>query len=176
VAAAIDHLAELDVDTSAVVTVGHSAGGHLAVWAAGRHLLPAGAPGAQPGVRITAAVAQAGVLDLATAARERVGGTAVPDLLGGSPAAVPERYELADPMYRIPLPQPVLCVHSRADESVPYAQSEAYVVAARAAGAPALLHEVPGDHMAVIDPATPAWGVVRAALPDLLGGRLPSPS
>jgi acetyl esterase/lipase len=173
VAAAIDHLAELRVDTSAVVTVGHSAGGQLAVWAAGRDRLPRAAPGARPQVRVTAAVSQAGVLDLASAARDGVGGSAVPDLLGGGPAEVPERYEVADPMRRIPLPQPVMCVHSRADEDVPYAQSEAYVAAARAAGAPAILREVPGDHMAVIDVAAPAWDVVREALPDLLGGRLP---
>jgi acetyl esterase/lipase len=174
VAAAIDHLAEMDVDSSRVVTVGHSAGGHLAVWALGRPLLPAGVPGADPAVRVTAAVSQAGVLDLGTAAREEVGGTAVPDLLGGAPGDVPERYAVADPMRRIPLSQPVLCVHSRADESVPYAQSEAYVAAARSAGAPAALQEVTGDHMAVIDPATPAWTTVRESLPDLFAGRLPA--
>jgi fermentation-respiration switch protein FrsA (DUF1100 family) len=77
-------------------------------------------------------------------------------------------------MARVPLPHPVLCVHSRADESVPYAQSEAYVAAARAAGAAAALVEVPGDHMAVIDPASPAWAVARDALPALLAGKLPS--
>lgn len=174
VAAAIDHLAELDVDTSAVVTVGHSAGGHLAVWAAGRDGVPSGAPGARPRLRVTAAVSQSGVLDLATAARDRVGDTAVPDLLGGGPADVPERYEVADPMRQIPLRQPVMCVHPRADESVPYAQSEAYVAASASAGARAILREVPGDHMALIDIAAPAWAVVREALPDLLAGRLPS--
>lgn len=174
VAAAIDRLAELDVDTSQVVTVGHSAGGQLAVWAAGRARLPAGVAGAGPRIEVTAAVSQAGVLDLATAARQRVGDTAVPELLGGSPEDVPERYQVADPMARVPLRQPVLCVHSRADENVPYAQSEAYVAAARAAGAPAALLEVPGDHMALIDPATPAWAAVRDALPALLAGHLPS--
>jgi acetyl esterase/lipase len=174
VAAAIDHLAELDVDTSRLVTIGHSAGGHLAVWAAGRERLPVDAVGAQPHVRVTAAVAQAGVLDLGTAARRRVGETAVLDLLGGAPDDVPDRYAVADPMARVPLRQPVLCVHSRADESVPYAQSEAYVSAARAAGAPVALQEVTGDHMAVIDPASAAWAVVCDALPDLLAGRLPS--
>src|ERR1700677_1310495 len=45
VAAGIDLLAALPVETSRVVAVGHSAGGHLGVWAAGRAGLPAGAPG-----------------------------------------------------------------------------------------------------------------------------------
>ena len=164
VAAAIDHLAELDVDTSQVVGVGHSAGGHLAVWAAGR-------PDAR--VVLSAAVAQAGVLDLATAERTGVGGTAVSDVLGGTSGEVPERYRRADPIGQVPLPVPVLCVHAPADDTVPIAQSEAYVAAARATGAAAALRTVPGDHYSLIDPAAPAWTVVRDALPSLLAGRLP---
>lgn len=45
VAAGIDLLATLPVDTSRLVAIGHSAGGHLATWAAGRAGLPPGAPG-----------------------------------------------------------------------------------------------------------------------------------
>ena len=173
VAAGIDKLADVDVDTSAVVAVGHSAGGQLAVWAAGRPGLPAGAVGSAPKVRLTAAVSQAGVLDLLTAAATGVGGTAVPDLLGGAPADVPDRYRIADPIERVPLPVPVLCVHARGDETVPYAQSTAYVAAATGAGAAAALHEVAGDHFTVVDTAAPAWAVVRDALPGLAAGRLP---
>ena len=167
VADGIDHLALLDVDTSAVATIGHSAGGHLAVWAAGRAKLPAGAPGAAPAVAVTAAVAQAGVLDLATAARTAVGGTAVSDLLGGAAAEHPDRYAVADPMRRVPLAAQVLCVHSRADDSVPFAQSSAYVTAARYAGGRARLVETHGDHFTVIDPASADWAAVVDALPAL---------
>jgi acetyl esterase/lipase len=174
VAAGIDLLADLDMDVSAVVTVGHSAGGHLAVWAAGRPVLPEGAVGGSPRVRVTAAVAQAGVLGLAEAARDRVGGTAVPDLLGGMPDDVPDRYACADPLALVPLAVPVLCVHSRADEDVPFALSQAYAAAARAAGGRVELREVPGEHMAAIDPTAPAWRVVVDALPGLMRGWLPA--
>jgi acetyl esterase/lipase len=152
VAAAIDHLAELDADTSRVVTVGHSAGGQLAVWAAGRP---------DPRVRVTAAVAQAGVLDLATACRQHVGETAVSDLLGGTPDDVPDRYAAADPIVHAPLPVPVVCVHAPADTDVPIAQSRAYVAAS---GGAASLVEVAGDHYSVIDPASADWAVVREVL------------
>jgi acetyl esterase/lipase len=165
VAAGIDHLAELDVETSTVIAVGHSAGGHLAAWAAGR---------SRPHVPLTAVVSQAGVLDLRTAARTGVGGRAVPDLLGGMPDDVPERYRAADPIEQLPVPAPVLCVHARGDENVPYAQSSAYVAAATAAGGTARLHEVDGDHFTLIDVHSAAWQVVRDALPDLLAGRLPA--
>ena len=160
VAAAIDHLTDLDVDTSAVVAIGHSAGGQLAVWAAGR---------TSPRVPLAAAVSQAGVLDLVSAHRERLGAGAVAAFLDGAPEDVPDRYRAADPLTAAPLAVPVLCVHPRADEDVPITQSEAYV----ARGGPALLHAVAGDHYVVIDPTHSSWQLVRAALPALLDGRLP---
>lgn len=164
----IDRLADLPVATSRVVAIGHSAGGHLAVWSAGRARLADGAPGARPRVAVTAAVSQAGVLALARAARENVGNGAVGDLLGGGPDVVPERYAVADPIAALPIAAPVLCVHSRRDDSVPYSQSVAYVDAARATGSVARLHEVPGDHFTLIDPGSPDWAVVVDALPGLL--------
>lgn len=162
VATAVDHLAVLGVDTSRVVAVGHSAGGHLAVWAAGR-------TGAR--VPLAAAVAQAGVLDLVGAHQQHLGRGAVADFLGGTPAAVPHRYAAADPLAAAPLPVPVLCIHARADDTVPIGQSETYV---GAAAGRAGLRVVDGDHYTVIDPQHDSWAIVRAALPDLLAGRLPS--
>jgi acetyl esterase/lipase len=160
VAAGIDVLAELDVDTTRVVAVGHSAGGHLAVWAAGR---------TDARVRVAGAVAQAGVLDLTAAYRDRLSNGAVAEFLGGTPEQLPERYRAADPLAAAPLAVPVLCVHARADDTVPFGQSEAYV----AAGGRARLVAVPGDHFSVIDPDDRSWAIVRAALPGLLAGALP---
>lgn len=186
VAAGIDHLATLAADDAhrasigaavregRIVAVGHSAGGHLAVWAAGRRGLPADAPGAGPKVELAGVVSQAGVLDLAVAADTGVGSGAPQDLLGGSPATVPQRYRLADPIQRVPLAAPVLCVHARADQNVPYAQSTAYVAAATAVGGTARLDKVAGDHFTLIDPTTPAWADVRNAVPHLADGRLPA--
>jgi len=162
VAAGLDHLATLDVDTANVVAIGHSAGGQLAVWAAGRET---------PRVAVTGVIAQAGVLDLATAARQHVGQTAVLDLLDGSPDERPERYAVADPIGHVPLDVPVLCLNSPADDTVPIAQSSTYVAAAAAAGADARLVETPGDHYTMIDPSTPDWSLVLEALPDLLARR-----
>jgi acetyl esterase/lipase len=164
VADAIDQLCELDLDLSRVVAIGHSAGGHLAAWAAGRPRLPTAAPGSSPRVLLTGVVAQAGVLDLRTGAAQGVGGTAIPDLLGGRPEDVPERYEWADPIAAVPLAVPVLCVHSRSDDSVPFAQSEAYVAAARRAGGDAELVEFEGDHMAHVEPGSTAWQAVIGSL------------
>jgi acetyl esterase/lipase len=164
VADAIDQLCELDLDLSRVVAIGHSAGGHLATWAAGRPRLSPAAPGSSPRVLLTGVVSQAGVLDLRTGAARGVGGTAIPDLLGGRPEDVPERYDWADPMAAVPLAVPVLCVHSRSDDSVPFAQSEAYVAASRQAGGDAELVEFDGGHMAHVEPGSTAWGAVIGSL------------
>ena len=164
VAAAIDYLSQLDLDLSQVVAIGHSAGGHLAVWAAGRPTLPPLAPGAAPLVTVTGVISQAGVLDLRTGAAQGVGGTAIPDLLGGGPDEVPDRYAWADPIVQVPLPVPVVCIHGRDDDSVPLAQSEAYVAAAKQAGGVAELVESDGDHMAHVDPSSTAWAAAVGAL------------
>ncbi|MBA2504527.1 MAG: alpha/beta hydrolase, partial [Thermoleophilaceae bacterium] len=78
-AAAMDLLAERPepLDLERVTTVGHSAGGHLSLWTAARHRLPAGAPGADPRVRPARAVSMAGCSDL----------DAIQALAGGGPSA-----------------------------------------------------------------------------------------
>ncbi|HXJ26638.1 MAG TPA: alpha/beta hydrolase, partial [Streptosporangiaceae bacterium] len=120
---------------------------------------------------VTAVVSQAGVLALADCAREGVGGTAALDLMGGGPERLPARYRLADPIAAVPVGAAVLCVHSRADDEVPFAYSERYVAAAVASGGRASLRQARGDHYTLIDPATPDWAMVVAALPGLTGRR-----
>ena len=169
VAAGIDLLATLDtgLDPKKVVAIGHSAGGQLAAWAAHRAKLPAGAPGADPKLAVTAVISQAGVLDLSTAALNQVGGTAVPDLLGGLPGQFPDRYRDASPQAQLPLNVPVRCVHDTDDEAVPFSQSVNYVNAAKKAGADAELVRTTGGHMSLIDTGAPAWQAVLDLLPTL---------
>jgi acetyl esterase/lipase len=153
VAAGIDLLADVeDLDVSRVITLGHSAGGHLAVWAAGLPKLDDDRW--RPRVRVTAAVSQAGVLDLRGAVEQDLGAGAVRDFLGPDTGTT---YDLADPLTRVPLDVPVWCVHGRDDLVVPIDQSRTYVEAARAAGATAELVSVDGDHFVLIDPSTRAW-------------------
>ncbi|WP_028281408.1 alpha/beta hydrolase [Arthrobacter sp. H5] len=153
---------EHGLDLSTTTALGHSAGGHLAVWAAGRASLPLGAPGSGvPAVPLTGVVSQSGVLNLALAREEGLGGGAVMNLLGN---AGPEAYQLADPMTAIPLDVPVLALHGEEDSTVPVSQSSSYVDAAAAAGAEAELVMIPGDHFAMITPGTDAWERVVEAV------------
>ena len=156
VATAIDHLADgamndAALDLERVTLLGHSAGGQLALWAAGRRELPDDAPGAAPKVTATRVLALAPVCDLARAGRP------ARDLLGGSPSAVPERWDQADPMRRIPLSVPVGLVHATGDQTVSVQRSRDYASSARAAGADVFLSETRGGHRDVIDPGSEAW-------------------
>ena len=149
VRAAIATLGATDLDLSTVVTLGHSAGGHLATWAG--HAIGT----------VTHVVAQAGVLDLVAADREELGGGAVRAFLG-HPAG-PGDVDV-DPRQQLPLGVPVWCVHARDDDTVPFSQSEEYVAAATAAGARAELVEVPGGHFGVIEVDTEAWRMIVEVL------------
>lgn len=134
-----------------VVAVGHSAGGHLGLWAAKNS-------------GIAGVVSLAGVSDLAAAARSdlREDLTA---LLGGDPAARPELLADADPMSRLPLGLPVLAVHGAQDLLVPLEQSRAFVAAAAAAGDDAELLEIAeATHAHLRDPQSLAWPIVRDAV------------
>lgn len=151
--AAVDVLADLPggVPLDTVVTIGHSAGGLLAVWAALRR---------QPRVPVNAAISQAGVLDINGAVRDGLGGGAAQQFFG---AALPEAL---DPV-ACPATVPVFCVHAPDDDDVPIAQSRAYVAAAAAAKRPARLVEVGGGHYGHLDPRGPAWSRTLAILDDV---------
>lgn len=151
VGAGVDALAEVEapLDLARVVCIGHSAGGHLALWACTRK-------GAV--VRPAAAVSLAGVSDLVAGAHADLGHGAVQAFIGATPDQEPERYALASPLARLPLGVPQLLVHGRADDRVPVEQSATYAAAAAGAGDPVELIELPGvDHFEVIDPTAQAW-------------------
>lgn len=158
VAAGIDHLETLQgVDLGTVAAIGHSAGGHLALWAATRE---------RPRVRVTHVVAQAAVADLREAARLGLSGDAVAKLLGGLPDRRSERYAAASPIERLPLGVPQLLVHGEEDGIVPVSMSLRYHDAALAAGDPVELVVLPATgHFEHLDPRSDAWAAVRDWLP-----------
>jgi acetyl esterase/lipase len=182
VAAVIDRLPELTapLDLEQVALLGHSAGGHLALWAAGREKLPAGVPGALSGpakMRLQHVISQAGVCDLAEGYRRMPEGP-VKTLIGGGPEQFPERYAVADPLAQVPLDIPVLLVHGVQDETVSVDLSRNYERAARAAGAAVELVEIEGAagrHRAHIDPRGEAWAAVLERLPRVAPKDRPTP-
>jgi len=162
VAAAIDLLARMpEFSPGQVVTVGHSAGGHLALWALGESATGSLA------VPIAGAVSLAGVLDLRLAERDNLGRRAVANFLGGTSDEVPERYDAASPAEHSVAHRAVRLIHATGDDVVPVSQSEAYLAAANRVGQDVRLETVDGDHMDVIEVAHPSWQLTLAAVREL---------
>ena len=169
VSAATNHLRVVardhPIDLTRVATIGHSAGGHLALWLAARPRIWKTDPlfEADP-LRVGSAVSLAGVPDLARAFREKVGGGAVGALMGGGPGEKAERYLACSPAELLPLGVAQTLVHAEGDKIVPFDLSYAYAGRAKAAGDNARLVRVPGGHFEIINPATPAGRQSVAAL------------
>jgi pimeloyl-ACP methyl ester carboxylesterase len=138
-------LAELR-DHDPLVAIGHSAGGHLALWAAAEGL-------------VTHAVGEAPVCDLAEAARLGLSNDAALELVDGRT----ELFAQLSPAERLPLGVPQLLVHGEDDDVVPAAMSRAY---AEAAGGEVELALLPGvGHYEHLDPTSAAWRAVLEWLP-----------
>jgi len=144
--------------TSRVVAVGHSAGGHLALWLAARPGLPeTSVLRTRRPLPIAATVSLGGLPDLhaaATSPGDTCGADAVPRLVGQPSPARPDVYADTSPAV---LPQPdgaITLVNGGLDPIAPPGVAAAYTLHAPAAR----LFVVPDQgHVELITPATPAW-------------------
>jgi len=178
-AAALDALVDVaptaHLDLKRVVIIGHSSGGHLALWLAQAHRSPLlEHHGLQCRVVPSAVVAQAPAADLAerwadkamNGGNAREGGdpserNAVEVLMGGTPETTAAEYLLASPASLLPLGVPVLLVNARTDLDVPVGSVLAYAARAKEAGDEVetlifdgddLAADVPG-HFSIITPS-----------------------
>jgi acetyl esterase/lipase len=175
---AVDRLVEIfsldsRVDIALTAALGHSAGGHLALWLASRHRIPKTSPihnGQKH--RLTCAVSLAGVCDLGTAWKQRLGNGAVARLMGGPPDGFPDRYDAASPIELLPTGTRHVLIHGTADRVVPISQSESFVERAEQSGDHPVLLRLKGvGHFELIDPESDAWPAVAGGVLPLLGLR-----
>lgn len=165
VARAADHLRTIaktyPLDIDQVVAVGHSAGGHLALWLAARKLLPKDSPVYSPDpLPLRGVVSLAGITDL------RRSGTAcdanVTQLMGGSSKDKAAIYSQASPIELLPLGIPSAIVQGSIDSIIPLAMAEDYADAAKKKGDSAKLVVIEkAGHFEVVDPKSFAWEAVR---------------
>ena len=165
---ALAGLAAVDgLDLSRVVTCGHSAGGHLALWLAAQNGRSGGAIG-QGGVTVTGAVSLAGVADLASASELGLGHGAADRLMGGSVGQLPERYRSCSPTALLPMGVPQVLVHGLADKVVPASMSERHCQLGADAGDDTRYVPLPHvGHMQLINPRSPACSTALTYVEEL---------
>jgi acetyl esterase/lipase len=142
---AADLQALIDKCGTVDAVVGHSAGGHLALWAAAE---------VTPRPRVVISVG--GCNDLALGQQMNIGQRAVDELLGGDLSQLAS----ADPAQRLPLGTKTVLVVADDDRVVPNTLSESYAAKAAAASDDVAIRAVPGDHFSVLDITSSVWAAV----------------
>ncbi|MEK5149152.1 MULTISPECIES: alpha/beta hydrolase family protein [unclassified Psychrobacillus] len=173
---AVNHLTQLEerfqLDLSRVVILGHSAGGHLALWLASRfNKVQTDEIGNTLLIPIRSVISLAGVLDLKKMweiHEEKGMISPVASFIGGSPQEVSERYRLASPIELLPLNVEQILIHGELDRHVPVDLSIEYHRRAIEQGDKVRLVVLPEvEHFMVIDPSSSAWKSVTDSLETL---------
>ncbi|MBI5030498.1 MAG: alpha/beta fold hydrolase [Chloroflexi bacterium] len=163
VAAAANYLRAIasqhQLDLNRVIVMGHSAGGHLALWYAGLKRIPQNSPIYSPDpLPVRAVISLAGVSDLRRASELALSSGVTHQLIGGSPREYPERYSVASPIELLPMGVRQFLLHGIDDENVPFEMSERYVETAHAKGDDTTLISFPNTgHFELIDPSSHVW-------------------
>lgn len=161
---------EYPLDLQRVVAIGHSAGGHLALWLAARqNLQRESVLAVEEPLMLSGVISLAGANDLDLMWEVRQENSPVVAFLGGTPVEVEERYEQGSPARLLPLQVPQVLVHGTEDDVVPLILSTKYREKAVAAGDDVRVIELPGvEHFKVIDPASEAWPPIVEAMARLM--------
>ena len=173
VASGADHLVELareyPLDLDRVIAIGHSAGGQLALWLAARERIPSSSElyASEP-LAIHGVLALAPAPNLATLHSSGACGPGVDGLMGGSPEARPERYQVGSPMQLMPVGVPQRVIVGALDAQFG-SSGRAYFQAASAAGSsPVTLREAPeSGHFEMVVPSTSTWPITLQELESL---------
>ncbi|MEA3011930.1 MAG: hypothetical protein QOD42_475 [Sphingomonadales bacterium] len=178
-AAAADALraqaAEHRLDLTRIVAIGHSAGGHLALWLAARPRLPAGSPlrSADP-LPIAAVISLGGLPDLEEAARSSngCGNEVVVRLTGGVRAGRIDPFTDTSVPRLAPLGVAQVLINGLQDRIIPTAYAEGYARPMRAAGDDVRVRMIDRTgHVELIAPETAAWAAAVAEIERALGRR-----
>ena len=151
------------VDLNNIIVVGHSAGGHLGLWAASRDKIPQDNELWNPDpLSIKAVVSLAGVHNLEQASAMQYSEGVADEFMGGSAKEFPERYKYASPINLLPIKSEVKLIHGNKDENVPIEESTEYLEAGGGADNIKLVEIDGADHFHIVDPESEYWNVIES--------------
>lgn len=161
------------LDTTRVAITGHSAGAHLALWAAGRTRIRRESPIATSApLKPAVTVPLGGPGDIAEIVTREKGICGRPPsasgIMGGLPDQVPDNYRDGSPLSLLPLGVRQVLISGEKDGVMPQAVWEAWIAKARAAGDPATLLVVSGGHFELLAPDHESGRTVRRTIAELL--------
>lgn len=167
-----DSAAQYQLDLNRVVVLGHSAGGQLALWAAGRKRIPHDSAlyVANP-LPLRGVVSLAGIADMRVYAERGPQGCAEGALrvMGGTADQQPSRYAAASPAELLPLGTPQVLVWGEEDTIVPEKLFEDYETSAKKADDPVEIIRIPKNgHHELCSPEAPGYPKIVGVLRRLL--------
>jgi acetyl esterase/lipase len=162
-----------NLDLSRVVCIGHSSGGHLALWAGARHRVSESSQlFSENPLKPTGVVSLAGPADLrgmVERTKAVCGGDVIHTLLGGSFEEVPDRYRNASPATLLPNGVKQIVIHGADDPAVPPELGQEYVEAGNLLGESIGFFVIPeASHFELIAPWTSSWPIVEASVRSLM--------
>ena len=152
--------ARFGADLSRTVILGHSAGGHLALWA-----------GHRAGARLKGVVAIGAITDLEGDTNTGCGVEGLPKMTGPQTADRPDVYADTSPYHMAAPVNPVVLITGAEDVTVPPAIARRYAARMAEKGATIPVLTPPGGHVEEIAPGSPAWDVVVAQIERLMKAR-----
>ena len=168
-----EHLKEIalnyQLDLSRVILMGHSAGGHMALWLAARPQVPEGTPLAvDDPIAVKGVLALAPATDLAELHAAKVCDHIIDKLMHGSPERFPARYRWSDPVTLAPAGVAQRLILGAHDEiCAPW--GERYFKIASERGDDVQKIDAPeSGHFEMINPDSSSWSIVLGAARDLL--------
>ena len=151
------------LDLSKVIAVGHSAGGHLALWLGARPKLPTTSKlYTNHPLELKAVMSLAGITTLSRSIKEDICGKEALSLMGGSPKEHPERFREVALEAFLPLDIPSILIHGEQDRIVSLSHVKPFLKEASRTGSEVeFISLAETAHFDLVVTSSSAWQHVR---------------